>query len=92
MLNLILFSSMSFCCCCSVTQSCLTLSTLWSAALQASLSVTISQNLLKLMSIQVVMPSNYLILCRPLIFLPSVFPITRVFSNELTLHIRWPEY
>ena len=62
------------------------------AALQASLSFTISQSFLKLISIESVMPSNYLILCCPLLFLPSLFPSTRVFSNESVLHIRWPEY
>ena len=59
----------------------------WTAAHQASLSFTISWNLLKLMSIRSVMPSNYLILCRPLLLLPSIFPSIRVFSNELALHI-----
>ena len=58
---------------------------------QASLSITNSQSLLKLMSIESVMPSNDLILCCPLLFLPSIFPSTRVFSNELALHIRWPK-
>ena len=64
----------------------------WTAARQASLSFTISQNLLKLMSIVLVMPSNHLILCHPLLLLPSVFPSIRVFSNELTLRIRWLKY
>ena len=64
----------------------------WTAAHQAFLSITNSQSLLKLMSIESVMPSNYLILCRPLIFLPSIFPSIRVFSNELALCIRWPKY
>ena len=64
----------------------------WTAALQASLSITNSRSLLKLMSIESVMPSNHLILCRPLLFLPSIFPSIRVFSNELVLHIRWPKY
>ena len=59
---------------------------------QASLSFTISQSLPKLMSIESVMPSNHLILCRPLLLLPSIFPIIRVFSNESALHIRWPKY
>ena len=63
----------------------------WNAACQASLSFTISQSLLKLMSIGSVMPSNHLILCCPL-FLPSFFPSTRVFSNKLALCIRWPKY
>ena len=58
---------------------------------QASLSFTISQSLLKLMSIELVMPSNHLILCRPLLLLPSVFPSIRVFSNESALCIRWPD-
>ena len=68
------------------------LATLWTAARQASLSITNSWSLLKLMSIVSVMPSNRLILCRPLLLLPSIFPSIRVFSNELVLHIRWPEY
>ena len=64
----------------------------WTAACQASLSITNSQSLLKLMSTESVMPSSYLILCRPLLFLPSIFPRIRVFSNESALHIRWPKY
>ena len=63
----------------------------WTAARQASLSITNSQSLLKLMSIKLVMPSNYLILCCPLL-LPSVFPSIRVFSNESVLCITWPKY
>ena len=63
----------------------------WTAVCQASLSFTISWSLLKLMSTELVMPSNHLILCRPLL-LPSIFPSIRVFSNELALCIRWPEY
>ena len=59
---------------------------------QGTLSFTISQSLLKLMSIKSVMPSNHLILCRPLLFLPSIFPSIRVFSNESALRIRWPKY
>ena len=66
--------------------------TSWTAAHQASLSFTISQSLLKLISIESVMPSNHLIHCRPLLLLPSVFPSIRVFSNEPALHIRWPKY
>ena len=62
---------------------------LWTAALQASLSITNSWSLLKLMSIELVMPSNHLILCRLLLLLPSIFPNFRVFSNESVLHIRW---
>ena len=64
----------------------------WTAACQASLSITNSRSLLKLMSIESVMPSNHLILCRPLLLLPSIFPSIRVFSNESALHIRWPKY
>ena len=65
--------------------------TRWIAACQASLSITNSQSLPKPMSIESVMPSNNLILCRPLLLLPSIFPSIRVFSNESTLRIRWPE-
>ena len=61
-------------------------------ACQATLSITNSWSLLKLMSIESVMPSNHLILCRPLLLLPSIFPSVRVFSNESVLHIRWPKY
>ena len=64
----------------------------WTAARQASLSITNSQSLLKLMSIESVMLSNHLILCHPLLFLPSIFPSIRVFSNESVLPIRWPNY
>ena len=64
----------------------------WTAACQAPLSFTISWSLLKLMSIESVMPSSILILCRPLLLLPSVFPSIRVFSKESALHIRWPKY
>ena len=64
----------------------------WTAARQASLSFTIPQSLLKLMNIELVMPSNHLILWRPLHLLPSVFPSIRVFSNESALCIRWPKY
>ena len=66
--------------------------TAWTAAHQASLSITNSQSLLRLMSIQSVMPSNHLILCHPLLLLPSVFPSIRVFSSESILRIRWPKY
>ena len=65
------------------------LATSWTAAFQASLSITNSQSLLKLMSIESVMPSNPLILCCPLLLLPSIFPRIRVFSSESVLHIRW---
>ena len=64
----------------------------WTESWQVSLSITNSQRLLKLMSIESVMPSNHLILCCPLLLLPSIFPSIRVFSNESTLHIRWPKY
>ena len=64
----------------------------WTAACQASLFITNSWSLLKLMSIELVIPYNYLILCRPLFLPPSIFPGIRVFSNESALHIRWPKY
>ena len=64
----------------------------WTAARQASLSITNSRSLLKLLSIELVMPSNHLILCHPLLFPPSIFPSIIVFSNESGLHIRWPKY
>ena len=66
--------------------------TAWTAVCQASLSITNSQSLLKLMSIELVMPSNHLILCHPLPLLPSIIPSIRVFSNESVLPIRWPKY
>ena len=72
-----------------VTQLCL-FAAPWTAACQASLSITNSWSLLKLMSVELMMPSNHLILCCPLLLLPSIFP--RVFSNESILHIRWPKY
>ena len=65
---------------------------LWTAASQASLSITNSRSLPKLMSIEAVMPSCHLILCHPLLLLPSIFPSIRVFSNESGLHTRWPKY
>ena len=64
----------------------------WTAAKQASLSFIISLSLLKLMSIESLMPSNHLILCHPLLLLPSIFPSIRVFSRELVLCIKWPKY
>ena len=64
----------------------------WTAAHQASLSITNSWSLLKLMSIELVTLSNHLILCCPLLLLPSIFPSIRVFSNELVLHMKWPKY
>ena len=72
--------------------SCLVFVTPWTTARQAFLSFTISWSLFKLISIELVMPSNYLILCCPLLVPPSVFPSIRVFSNESVLHIRWPKY
>ena len=79
------------CCCCSVAQLCLTLCDPIDCSMQASLSFTITQSLLKLMSIELVMPSNHLILCRPLLLLPPIFPSIRVFSSVSALHIRWPK-
>ena len=64
----------------------------WTAACQSSLSITNSQSLFKFMSIESVMPSNHLILCHPLLLLPSIPPSIRVFSNESTLHVTWPKY
>ena len=64
----------------------------WTAACQAPLSITSSQSLLKLMSIESVMPSNHLILCHPLLLLPAILPSIRIFSNVSVLHIRWPKY
>ena len=66
--------------------------TLWTAAHQASLSITNSQSFLKLMYIELVMPSNHLIFCHPLLLLPSILPSIRVFSNESVLRSRWPKY
>jgi len=66
--------------------------TLWTAACQASLSITNSWSLLKLRTIESVMPSNHLILCHPPLLLPSILPSNRVFSSESVLHIRWPKY
>ena len=75
----------------SSVQSRPTLVTPWTAARQATLSITNSRSLLKLMSVESVMPSKHLILCRPLLLLPSIFPNIRVFSNG-SVHMRWPEY
>ena len=83
------------CCCCSclITKSCLTLcDSMWTAACQAFLSFTVSQNLHRLMSIELVMPSNHLILCHPFPLLLLIFSSIEVFSNESALHIRWPKY
>ena len=84
--------------CCSLASSVQSLShvqifvTPWTVAYQASQSITNSWSLFKLMSTEPVMPSNHLILCHPLLLLPSPFPRIRVFSNELVLYIRWPKY
>ena len=89
------WSSPSLCSCLSSVQSLSRVrlfATRWTAARQASLSITNSQSLVKLMSIESVMPSNHLILCRPLLLLPSIFCRIRVFSNESVLQIRWPKY
>ena len=76
----------------SVTQSCLLFETPWTAACQASLSITSSRSLLRFMSIESVMSSSHLILCHPLLLLASIFPSIRVFSNESVFHLRWPKY
>ena len=76
----------------SVAQLCPTLCDPMNRSSQASLSITNSQSLPKLMSIEVVIPSSHLILCHPLLLLPSIPPSIRVFSNESALHIRWPKY
>ena len=78
------------CFCCSVAKSCLTVIP-WTAH-QASLSFTVCWSLFRFMSIELVMLSNHLILCHPLLLLPSMFPSVRVFSNESALHMRWPKY
>ena len=78
--------------CGSIAKSCLTLYDPWTTAHRASLSLTISWSLSKFMSIELVMPSNHLILCHPFFLLPSVFPTIRISSSELALHTRWPKY
>ena len=82
--------SVQHCYCCSLAKSCLFV-TPWTAACQASLSITKSQSLLKLMSVELC-PSSHLILCCPFLLPPSFFPSIRVFSSESVLHIRWPKY
>ena len=79
-------------CCCSVAQWCPILQDPRDSSTQSSLSITNSQSLLKLMSIKLVMPSNHLILCCPLVHFPLTFPSIRVFSNEFVVPIRWPKY
>ena len=81
-----IFSSVQSLCCVQLFE------TPWTAARQASLSITDSRSLLRLMSIKSVMPSNHLILCHPLLLLPSVFPNIRIFSKESVLYFRWPKY
>ena len=82
-----------FCCCyCSVAKPCLTLCDPMDCSTPGFPSFTISRSLLKLVSIESVMPSNHLVLCHPLLLLPSIFPSIRDFSNESVLHIRWPKY
>ena len=89
-LTVILLNYYSFCR--SGAQLCLNFVTQWTAARRASLSFTISQSLLKLMSIESMMPSNHLILCHPFFLWPSIFSSISVFSSELVLCIRWPKY
>ena len=91
MLGMYVFPHFLHNCCCSVTLLSDS-ATPWTAAHQASLSFTISWSLLRFMSIELVTLSNHLILCCPLLLLPSIFPRIRVFSNESVLHIRWPKY
>ena len=79
-------------CYCLLPKPCLTFVTPWTEARQAPLSFIISQSLLKFMSIESVMPHNHLILCRPLLLSPSIFPSIRVFSNESALRLMWPKY
>ena len=87
--HLLLINSVQFI---SVAQSVRLFVTPWTASCQASLSITNSRSSPKLMSIELVMPSNHLILCRPFLLSPSMFPSIRVFSNESALHIKWPKY
>ena len=79
------------CCCCSVTKLCLTLYDPMNCSMPGSPSFTISWSLLQVIPIESVMPSNHLILCCPLLFLPSIFPSIRIFSSESALHLRWLE-
>ena len=79
-------------CCCSAAQTCLTFETPWTTACQAPLPSSLSQSLLKVLSMESVVPSNHLTLYHPLLLLPSVFPSIRVFSTELAFCIRWPNY
>ena len=90
--NVAIFPFKKYLCICSVTKSCQLFATAWTITRQASLSFTISWSLLKFVSIELMMPSNHLILCHPFLLLPSIFPSIRVFSKELVLHIRWSKY
>ena len=81
-----------WCCCVQSLTVVQLFATPWTTACQASLSFTISQRLLKFTSIDSVMPSNHLVLCRPLLLPPSIFPSIRIFSKEWVVHIRWPKY
>ena len=90
--DVIVFEVIGRICCCSVANSCLTFCNPWTEAHWEFLSFTISQSLLRLMPIESVMPSNLLSLCCLLLFLPSIFPSIRVFSNESALCIRWSKY
>ena len=83
---------LQFCCHCSLAQACLTLCDPRTTPCQVSLPFIISQSLHQLKPIELVMPSNHLLLCCPLLLLPSIFPSIRVFSNELVLRIWWPKY
>ena len=85
-------STALYCCYCSVTQLCPTLCNPTDCSMPGFPVITNSWSLLKLMSIELVVPSNHLILCRPLLLLPSIFPSIRVFPNESALRIRWPKY
>ena len=86
------FGKLHVICCCHSVVNVQLFDTPWTTVHQASLSFTISQSLLKLMSINSMMPSNHLILCCLLLLLPSIFPSIRVFSNKLALRIKWPKY
>ena len=87
-----LHQTLPCCCCCSVTKPRLTLCEPMDCSTPPSPASTVYQSVLKFMSIELVMLSNYLILCRPLLLLHSIYPSIRVFSSELALRIRWPEY
>ena len=90
--NLIILKSFCIASLVQLLSHILLFTTPWTSACQASLSFTISQSLLKLMSIELVMPSNHLTFCHPLLLPPSIFPSIRVFSSDMVLHSRWPKY